>query len=541
MCARRLRQLVDRRAGRLAEGPARGLDDQRVRVVERGAQAAEKWAGELERRSEVARATADGGIGIFPQHPLERRGIEPTRPRQGAESDLAQPRVVRAEGPAGGLGISFVPGDHDVDQAERAVRGRIVHHQPSMSEPDPSRTAPPTTDPGHGPQGSSDAPPPAGTGGGRRHRRSGPLWVQVVAAAVVVLIVGAVIADHVDLNDYVLTPGVAKPVAPLVKVPKTRAHRVHGGVFLTDVYITHVTALSYLYDKVRADAQILPAAAVLGPATPASQLVAQGYLEMEQSQSAAKTAALTRLGYDVGVRNVGVVVFAVVASSPASSALAVGQLVTAVDGRSTPDACAFAQALASRRAGESVELTVERSRVNTHAEMVPGPMVRETVRLGRWPSSVTHPTATPGCPGSGWHGQGFLGVEIETQQSFRFPFHVTLRTTSIGGPSAGLAMTLGIIDTLSGGDLTGGRAVAATGTIAATGQVGEVGGIPEKTVAVERAGATVFFVPEAQVGTAKSKATPSLRVFGVRSLAQVLTELRRLGGTIPPTSARHGS
>ncbi|HTX62753.1 MAG TPA: PDZ domain-containing protein [Acidimicrobiales bacterium] len=356
----------------------------------------------------------------------------------------------------------------------------------------------------------------------------------------VLLVAAAAVADHVDLNDYVLTPGVAQPVAPLVKVPKARAHRVRGDVFLTDVYISQVTALSYLYDEVRGDAQVLPAATVLGPATPASQLVAQGYLEMEQSQSAAKSAALTRLGYRVDVRDSGVAVFAVVSGSPASKALAVGEVVRAVDGRSTPGVCAFAQALGSRRAGTTVQLTVERSHLNAHAELVPGPVLRKTVRLTRWPSSVPHPTATAACPGSGWRGQGFLGVEVETQQTFRFPFRITLRTTSIGGPSAGLAMTLGIIDTLSGGDLTGGKKIAATGTIAPTGGVGEVGGIPEKTVAVERAGAAVFFVPAGQVKTAESKATPSLRVYGVRSLAQVLTDLRRLGGTVPP-AARRGS
>ena len=224
-------------------------------------------------------------------------------------------------------------------------------------------------------------------------------------------------------------------------------------------------------------------------------------------------------------------------SSPASRALAVGQIVTAVDGRATPDACAFARALGTHRAGQRVRLAVERSHVSTRADIVRGPVVHVTVRLGRWPSTVPHPTATPDCSGSGWHGQGYLGVETETLEAFAFPFPVALRTTSIGGPSAGLALTLGIIDTLSGGNLTGGRSIAATGTIAATGAVGEVGGVPEKTVAVERAGATAFFVPAAQVATARSKATPPLEVYGVSSLAQVLTDLRRLGGTVPPPRA----
>ncbi|HLW45604.1 MAG TPA: S16 family serine protease [Acidimicrobiales bacterium] len=408
-----------------------------------------------------------------------------------------------------------------------------------MSDPDPSRTM----EPDH--LGDSEdepawAPPlgaAAGSGRGWRPSR----WLQIVLVVIALLVVAGVVADHIQLDYYVVTPGVAQPVAPLVKVPKDRAHTVHGNVFLTDVYITQVTALSYLYDKVRSDAQLLPSATVLGPATPASQLVNQGYLEMEQSQSAAKAAAFTRLGYHVGARNAGVVAFAVVPDSPASKILAVGQLVTAVNGRRTLDVCAFAKALASVRPGALVRLTVERSHLNAHAEMVPGPSVDESVRLARWPSSVAHPTPTPACPGTGWNGQGFLGVEVETQQAFHFPFPVALRTTSIGGPSAGLAMTLGIIDTLSGGWLTGGRSVAATGTISATGSVGEVGGIPEKTVAVERAGATVFFVPAGQLTTATSKATPSLKVFGVRSLSQVLNDLRRLGGTVPPAPARHGS
>ncbi len=409
-----------------------------------------------------------------------------------------------------------------------------------MSELDPDRTT--QHDEPRVPRGE-DPPTPSGgpwAGGGGRGGRRSARWLSVLALVVLLLLVAAFVADHVELDYYVITPGVAQSVGPLVKVPKDRAHRVHGRVLLTDVYLTQVTALSYLYDKVRSDAQMLPAAAVLGPATPSSQLVAQGYLEMEQSKSAAKVAALRRLGYRVAARDSGTLVFAVVPSSPAASSLGVGQVVMSVDGRATLDACTFAQALGSHRPGQPVQLTVERSHVSTSADMVPGPTVHETVRLAHWPSSVPHPVSTPACPGTGWHGQGFLGVEAETQQAFHFPFAVSLRTTSIGGPSAGLAMTLGIIDTLSGGRLTGGRSVAATGTIAATGTVGEVGGVPEKTVAVERAGASVFFVPAAQVATAKSKATASLAVYGVRSLAQTLRILRRLGGSVPPAPA-HGS
>ena len=89
----------------------------------------------------------------------------------------------------------------------------------------------------------------------------------------------------------------------------------------------------------------------------------------------------------------------------------------------------------------------------------------------------------------------YLGIDPQTQQDWQFPVKVTVHTQNIGGPSAGLAMTLGIIDKLSSGRLTGDRIVAATGTIDQNGNVGDVGGVAEKTIAVERAGATVFFVP----------------------------------------------
>lgn len=77
---------------------------------------------------------------------------------------------------------------------------------------------------------------------------------------------------------------------------------------------------------------------------------------------------------------------------------------------------------------------------------------------------------------------------------------VTLKLADVGGPSAGLLFTLGIIDKLdgdgSGGDLTGGRTVAGTGTIDADGKVGAVGGVGLKTQAARRDGATVFLVPK---------------------------------------------
>ncbi|HXZ62395.1 MAG TPA: S16 family serine protease, partial [Acidimicrobiales bacterium] len=150
-----------------------------------------------------------------------------------------------------------------------------------------------------------------------------------------------------------------------------------------------------------------------------------------------------------------------------------------------------------------------------------------SVRLARPPKGLSGGACGLSSPPS-----AFLGIEPEDQLNWQFPVKVTVHTQDIGGPSAGLAMALGIIDQMSTGRLTGHRIVAATGEIDQYGNVLDVGGVAEKTVAVEQAGATVFFVPEVELRTAESKATPQLHVYGVDNLNQVLRILERLGGSI---------
>jgi PDZ domain-containing protein len=96
-------------------------------------------------------------------------------------------------------------------------------------------------------------------------------------------------------------------------------------------------------------------------------------------------------------------------------------------------------------------------------------------------------------------------------------------------------MTLAMINKLSGGSLTGHHVVAATGTMAMDGQVGGVGGVEEKAVAVHRAGATYFIVPDGDgdVQAARAADQPDLTILPVRSLNQALADLRRLGGVAP--------
>ncbi|MEV5983419.1 S16 family serine protease [Streptomyces sp. NPDC052051] len=106
---------------------------------------------------------------------------------------------------------------------------------------------------------------------------------------------------------------------------------------------------------------------------------------------------------------------------------------------------------------------------------------------------------------------------------------VTLKLADVGGPSAGLLFTLGIIDKLRGdghgGDLTGGRTVAGTGTIDASGRVGAVGGVALKTQAAYRDGASVFLVPRAECTDAKAELPKGLRLVPVTTLKSAVDAL----------------
>ncbi|MGV9500751.1 S16 family serine protease [Streptomyces sp. NPDC003642] len=127
----------------------------------------------------------------------------------------------------------------------------------------------------------------------------------------------------------------------------------------------------------------------------------------------------------------------------------------------------------------------------------------------------------------------YLGLDADDVE-------VSLKLADVGGPSAGLLFSLGIVDKLdgdgTGGDLTGGRVIAGTGTIEADGTVGAVGGVALKTQAAKRDGATVFLVPKAECADARAELPKGLRLIPVTTLKGTVSSLRALQtgkGSVP--------
>ena len=101
-----------------------------------------------------------------------------------------------------------------------------------------------------------------------------------------------------------------------------------------------------------------------------------------------------------------------------------------------------------------------------------------------------------------------------------FPFQVQISLDKVGGPSAGMMFSLGIIDTVTPGDLTGGKHIAGTGTISPDGTVGPIGGIGQKMRGARSSGATLFLAPASNCDEVAGHIPAGLQVVRVENLGE---------------------
>ncbi len=189
---------------------------------------------------------------------------------------------------------------------------------------------------------------------------------------------------------------------------------------------------------------------------------------MDQSQNDAKYVGLTRLGYTVPADPVQIRIIEVCRGAPAYGTLEPGDRVLAVDGTDVTDVSQVGPLVQQHHPGEEVSVTFERNGTT------------RTARVTAGKASSDGRTCLPAHGSTS--GRTCLGVTSQEFVTYQFPVDIKINTQLVGGPSAGLAFTLAIIDDMTPGDLTGGRRVAVTGTINADGSVGEVGGVEQKAI-----------------------------------------------------------
>jgi PDZ domain-containing protein len=346
-------------------------------------------------------------------------------------------------------------------------------------------------------------------------------------SALVILVVAALVASvFVRVPYYRYSPGSLYPTESLIAVQGRESFVQDAGqVDFTTVSSKKASVLEYYLAHLDEAVDLVPADQVEGGKTPEENR--QENLEMmTDSKQMAGVAALRQLGYTVAVHGTGALVKAVGTGTagrtlPATGKLAPNDTIVAVDGQPVhlgEDAIAL---IGVHHPGDTVTMRVESYKDD------PGHDVQATLasRCVGLPADATCSPEDAAKP--------LLGVTLSNRDTrFDLPVDLVIDTKDVGGPSAGLAMTLGIIDVLTPGSLTGGRRIATTGTIDANGRVGEVGGVKQKTHLIMRQGVSLFLVPAAEADEAKGYAAGSgTTVVGVQTLGEALEVLRQNGGS----------
>ncbi|MHA6762795.1 YlbL family protein [Streptacidiphilus sp. PAMC 29251] len=278
-----------------------------------------------------------------------------------------------------------------------------------------------------------------------------------------------------------------------------------GNLNMTTVEVTSADYELNLVEAVtgwlRHDDAVIPHANLYPDNQTEQQSEQQNAEDFTASQDSAKAAALKQLGIPVGTV---VVVSAVVAGSPSVGKLHAGDVIVAVDGTAVTGSDQVATLVTKHAPGQDVVFTVE------------PPKKDGTPSSTRQQVTVT----TAKNPDT---GKAMVGIQPGTEHTF--PFTIDINLGDVGGPSAGLMFSLGIIDKLQSTNLTAGKFIAGTGTIDDTGKVGPIGGISLKIIAARKAGAQYFFTPSDNCAEAAADTPKGLRLIKVDTLAQAVTDL----------------
>lgn len=279
-----------------------------------------------------------------------------------------------------------------------------------------------------------------------------------------------------------MTPGPALDIAPMISIKGAEAHP-KSRLFLTTVLSDmDVSVADWIRHQVEGGGDLMPRQEVIPPGISREeygQLVTE---LMEESKVVAKIVALGRAGYEVKATGEGARVESLLPDTTAGGILQEGDVVVAAEGQQIQTATDLVNLVRRQKPGSTVRLSVKRT----------GDIFEARV-------ATKESDSEPGI--------AVIGILIKTHNfGHSLPLQIDIDSQNIGGPSAGLMFTLGIIDVLNEEGLAPGHKVAGTGTMSLDGTVGPVGGVTQKVVGAEQAGAEYFLAPGDNVEAARGAA-----------------------------------
>lgn len=333
---------------------------------------------------------------------------------------------------------------------------------------------------------------------------------------------------EVEPTPYAQTPASAEPVDERIffgDLPDdVDRFEPEGSFYFVTVTAPTQSLLSWFVGKDDAAIDFLTEEDKFGSRTP-TQRREFNLQAMRTAEQEAQYLALTTVGYDAEISEGEVIVQEVLCKEvaadgscaeefPSGEQIDPADKVLEVDGVPVQSVTDLSRELSGKKPGDTITMLIDR------------PDAGEMTVVVELSASPDDPNRT------------IIGFIPFDTQVVTLPFEVDIETNQIGGPSAGLAFTLSLIDELTEGDLTGGGNIAVTGTIALDGSVGAIGGLYQKTNAVHQNGIDVFLVPASQHELSEPETLQRLddagrgqvEIIPVATLEEALEALEELGG-----------
>lgn len=290
--------------------------------------------------------------------------------------------------------------------------------------------------------------------------------------------------------------------AALIEVAGAPSYDSAGELRFTTVRVgggsnSPVTLLRLVEGWLDSAVTVVPVEDVLPPDRTSEEIDEQNQAAMISSQENATVSALEELGYDVPTT---LTVAEAIEGTGAAGVLQAQDVLLAIDGRAVESFSELSEAMDAVPPGDDVTVTVERDGEEQDLRLT-------TTDIG--------------------DGRALLGVYVDPV--FDLPVDVRIQIEDVGGPSAGLMFSLGIISTLTEEDETGGEHIAGTGTMDLTGVVGPIGGIVQKMTGARDDGADWFLAPESNCAEAVGHEPDGIRVLAVGTLAEARAAVEAIG------------
>lgn len=288
------------------------------------------------------------------------------------------------------------------------------------------------------------------------------------------------------LDSYISQPGGAYDLAPLVEVAGGDETDI-GTFSLMTISLSKTTPITYTLSRFSNKRKLLPAKNVRRHGESEAEYNLRQKKLMSDSQFNAITVAFGKAGIPIDIEMNGVFVMQVLNKGASSNILEIGDIIHEVDGVKLTASGEFASLIAEKQRGDEVKLTVKRDEE----------LIDAIVKLQEIPES---------------DGRVGLGIQFQEDRLVKTNPEVTIHTSNIGGPSAGLMFTLEILNRLlDDEDITKGYHIAGTGEMLEDGTVGRIGGADFKVMAAAKDGIEIFFAPDDEIPEEVRQMNPGIQ------------------------------